>query len=227
MPWQVLTAAVAIALVYGWVDVAGVISLCWGGLARVGEVLNATRSDLVLPADVGTPGSGYLLMTVREPKTRFRAARHQSLRVDQPQLLRVTTLAFSALEPSERLWPFSGSTLRKPLPEADVGSAALPRHCAQGQRFRSGFAARRRRHVADGHHGKPRLRPPTRQVDNNQSDGDICPGGHGPHFSLPDDVKQHVFAWAGVFAAMVDKAERWHAFSLPASSWKYLAAHGA
>ena len=44
---------------------------------------------------------------------------------------------------------------------------------------------------------------------------------------LPDDVKQHVFAWAGVFAAMVDKAERWHAFSLPASSWKYLAAHGA
>ena len=112
MPWQVLTAAVAIALVYGWVDVAGVISLCWGGLARVGEVLNATRSDLVLPADVGTPGSGYLLMTVREPKTRFRAARHQSLRVDQPQLLRVTTLAFSALEPSERLWPFSGSTLR-------------------------------------------------------------------------------------------------------------------
>ena len=32
---------------------------------------------------------------------------------------------------------------------------------------------------------------------------------------LPDDVKQHVFAWAGVFAAMVDKAERWHGVQPP------------
>ena len=171
MPWQVLTAAVAIALVYGWVDVAGVIS----GLARVGEVLNATRSDLVLPADVGTPGSSYLLMTVREPKTRFRAARHQSLRVDQPQLLRIITLAFSALEPFEKLWPFSGSTLRNRFRKLMLALRLCP-----------GIVPR----VRDFDLGSLRAGGATWLMDTTENpdyvrrrDGDICPGGHGPHFS--------------------------------------------
>ena len=229
MPWQVLTAAVAIALVYGWVDVAGVISLCWGGLARVGEVLNATRSDLVLPADVGTPGSGYLLMTVREPKTRFRAARHQSLRVDQPQLLRVITLAFSALEPSERLWPFSGSTLRNRFRKLMLALRLCPGIVPRVRDFDLGsLRAGGATWLMDTTENPDYVRRRGRWITTKVMEiyvQEVTALTFLPR--LPDDVKQHVFAWAGVFAAMVDKAERWHAFSLPASSWKYLAAHGA
>ena len=68
MPWQIAIAAIAVALIYGWVDLAGVISLCWGGLARVGEVLEATRADLVLPSDIGTPDCKHALLSIRDPR---------------------------------------------------------------------------------------------------------------------------------------------------------------
>lgn len=47
-----------------------------------------------------------------EPKTRFTAARHQSTRLDIPDLLQVATLAFEKLEPARYIWPFSPQTFR-------------------------------------------------------------------------------------------------------------------
>ena len=85
----VLTAS----LLWGWLEVAGVLALAWGGLARIGEVFSASRSELVLPSDVDFTVD-YVLMSVKEPKTCFTAARHQAVRVDQPQLMRVIELAF-------------------------------------------------------------------------------------------------------------------------------------
>ncbi|OLQ05070.1 hypothetical protein AK812_SmicGene11814 [Symbiodinium microadriaticum] len=88
MPWQVLLALVTAALLWGWVDVAGVLALAWGGLARIGEIFAAFRCDLVLPSDIQYTVD-YILLAVREPKTRNTAARHQALRLDQPQLIMV------------------------------------------------------------------------------------------------------------------------------------------
>ncbi|CAE7829752.1 unnamed protein product [Symbiodinium sp. CCMP2592] len=229
MPWQVLTAAVAVALIYGWVDLAGILSLCWGGLARVGEALAAVRSDLVFPADVGSVGMGHLLMTVREPKTRFRAARHQSLRVDQPQLLRVLTLAFGSLEPSEKLWSFSGSTLRnrfqKLMLALRLGPGIVPkvRDFDMGS-LRAGGAT----WLMDATENPDYVRRRGRWITTKVMEiyvQEVTALTFLPR--LPDDVKQHVFAWAGAFAATLEKAERWHEFSIPPSSWRYLAAHGA
>ena len=53
MPWQVLLAILAAALCWGWLDVAGILALAWGGMARIGEVFAAVRRDLVLPVDIG------------------------------------------------------------------------------------------------------------------------------------------------------------------------------
>ena len=111
MPWQILAAALSIALMWGWTRVAGVCALCWGGLARVGEVLSARRAHLVLPEDVLEQNSAVHLSGM-EPKTRFRAARHQCLKVDQPQLVNVIQLAFRGLGPNEKLWDMSASTMR-------------------------------------------------------------------------------------------------------------------
>ena len=110
-PWQVLLAIIATALTWGWRKVAGMCALCFGGILRTGEALNAYRYDLLLPQDTyGT--NHYALLAVSEPKTRYSAARHQSSKIDSPDLLRVITLAFADLPQNVKLWPMSGQTLR-------------------------------------------------------------------------------------------------------------------
>ena len=96
LPWQVLLAVLPTALVWGWLRVAGVVALSWGGVLRIGEVLAARPSDLLLPSEVHHTTSTAFL-AVAEPKTRFKAARHQSAKLDQPDLLRVIQLAFQHL----------------------------------------------------------------------------------------------------------------------------------
>ena len=48
MPWQLLLASIATALIWGWPRVAGILALAWGGILRIGEVFMARRSDLRL-----------------------------------------------------------------------------------------------------------------------------------------------------------------------------------
>ena len=96
MPWQLLLAAIATSLVWGWPRVAGLLALTWGGLLRIGEASAARRSDLLLPGDVKDT-CDYALLSVDEPKTRYKAARHQAAKIDQPDLLGVVSSAFGSL----------------------------------------------------------------------------------------------------------------------------------
>lgn len=83
----------------------------WGAVCRVSEVLNATRADLVLPTDM--EGALHAVMLrVGEPKTRFRAARHQVARMDWEDLVSFTIAVFDELKQQERLWPASPQLLR-------------------------------------------------------------------------------------------------------------------
>ena len=128
LPWQLLLAILNIGFLWGWDDVAGILALCWGGLARVGEALAARRKDLVLPQDVGREcgwGTRQVFMSILEPKTRFKAAKHQCIKVDQPDLVDTVVFAFSKLGPLEKLWPRSGSTLRARFKKL-LSAAGLP-----------------------------------------------------------------------------------------------------
>ena len=87
------------------------LALTWGAVMRIGESLAARRSDLLLPQDVSNTIS-YALVSISEPKTRFRAARHQSAKLDQPDLLEVVQMTFGHLSLDCKLWPSSPSTLR-------------------------------------------------------------------------------------------------------------------
>ncbi|CAE7881265.1 fat-7, partial [Symbiodinium microadriaticum] len=111
MPWQVLFSLVSVSLLWGWPLVGAALALAWGGLLRIGEVITAKRSDLTLPKDIDF-AVNFALLSIGEPKTRFRAARHQSVKVDHPDILEVLDLCYGRLSPSSRLWPFSGQTLR-------------------------------------------------------------------------------------------------------------------
>ncbi|CAK8990023.1 unnamed protein product [Durusdinium trenchii] len=111
LPWQAMLSFLTTSLCWGWCRVAGIIALSWGGITRIGESVNAFRRDLVLPSDVNYT-IDYVLLQIAGPKTRFRCARHQMAKVDQPQLVRIIVTAFENLRPDQRLWPASGSTIR-------------------------------------------------------------------------------------------------------------------
>ena len=82
------------------------------GPRGVSRLLSAKRSDLVFPADA-LGSQDYVLIKIEEPKTRGRAARHQSSRVEAADLVAVISIAFEGLPKASPLWPHAGQTLRK------------------------------------------------------------------------------------------------------------------
>ncbi|CAE7191860.1 unnamed protein product [Symbiodinium microadriaticum] len=112
LPRGVLLALVSAALCWGWLREAGVFMLAWTGLLRIGEVVSATRRDLILPSDA-SPGTTFALLQIRAPKTRGRAAKHQASHVDPPDAVQLLELAFGHLQPAARLWPMSSGALRR------------------------------------------------------------------------------------------------------------------
>ena len=112
LPALVLLAMMAVGLIWGWVCEAAIFGLTWAGILRIGEVLQATREDLVLPRDAA-PGTPYALLRIKEPKTRGRHARHQAARVDPTDIIELLDIAFAKFDPGSKLWSLSASTLRK------------------------------------------------------------------------------------------------------------------
>eukprot|EP00438_Fugacium_kawagutii_P020864 Skav209436 [mRNA] locus=scaffold805:189644:194096:- [translate_table: standard] len=111
LPVPILLAMISTSLIWGWLEVAGLLALGFGALLRPGELTQATRQDLLLPADVGFT-IGHVLLSIAEPKTRFSQARHQSARLDSSDLVAVVDLACRTLPPGRKLWPYSAQTLR-------------------------------------------------------------------------------------------------------------------
>ena len=132
MPGPMCLACIATSLIWGWVRFAGVIALMWSGLLRPGELLAAERRDLLLPSD-GDETLRFGLISIRDPKTRFTNARHQSVKLDMEDLLRVIELALAPLQPHQRLWPFSGQTLRSRF-QSVLRALQLPEQVYNGVR---------------------------------------------------------------------------------------------
>lgn len=86
--------------------------MAWGTLLRIGEVLY--RSDLFFHVDVGNTVS-YALLRILEPKTRFRTARHQAGKLEQADLVQIVTIGFRSFDRNQKLWAWSGQTLRNRL----------------------------------------------------------------------------------------------------------------
>ena len=109
MPLSVMIACVTLSLLWGWTREAAIISMTWSGVLRIGEVLASRRQHLVLPEDVA-PGQQSARLMIRAPKTRGRAARHQSSRIDPEDVVRLLSAVFRPLAPSALLWHQSPAT---------------------------------------------------------------------------------------------------------------------
>ena len=112
LPQSILVAIVGLALLWGWCREGALFALGWTGVLRIGEIFGARREDLILPRDAA-PGVQFALLKIKLPKTRGRAARHQSARVEPSDVVALLDATFAHLLPSEFLWDRSPSALRK------------------------------------------------------------------------------------------------------------------
>lgn len=79
----------------------------------LGHALKTWRAVECLPQGRGIPTRRRL--KILEPKTRFRAARHQSSKLEPADLILVAWIGIGLLKPHEAIWPGSSSTLRHRL----------------------------------------------------------------------------------------------------------------
>ena len=106
--------------------------MTWCGIMRIGETLLTTRGDLILPAD-SAPGTSFILVRIRMPKARGRAARHQAARIDPPDVVTLLTATFKSLPEDAKLWKLSAATLRRRF-ESLLKGVGLPTHSIDGKR---------------------------------------------------------------------------------------------
>ena len=106
MPATILLAMLTVSIFLGWYREAGIFSLAWGGLLRIGEATALLRADLVLPVDM-FHAQCHILVRIEEPKTRLRAARPQAAKIEQIDLGQLISPVFEDLPRSSRLWPQS------------------------------------------------------------------------------------------------------------------------
>lgn len=222
-PFQVLLALLAVSLCWGWVDMAGVLSLSWGGICRIGEVLAATRSDLVLPSDV-LDTSASVLLRVQEPKTRFRAARHQIAKIEYEDLVAIIKIAFERLQKSQRLWRHSPQQLRKRF-KILLGSLGLPTQSKPGQRvldlgsMRAGGATFLQMITEDAE----LVRRRGRWLAHRTMDIYIQESTATLYFPLlPPEVKLRVLQAANEFPILLRQVEYFWQNHIPPESWYFL-----
>lgn len=112
VPLSVMLALCGLALLWGWAREACIIAISWTGVMRIGEVVSACRQDLVLPCDAA-PCFLCVLLKIRQPKTRGRAARHQSAKIEPTDIVQLIEAVNKRSAPTERLWHLSPATLGK------------------------------------------------------------------------------------------------------------------
>ena len=223
MPAMVLLAVLSTCFAWGWTRLAGCFALMWGGLLRPGEMTNATRGDLLLPDDVQSQ-MPFCLLAVKEPKTRFSNARHQSVKVDVPELLQIIRLAFLDLSDSSFLWPYSAQTLRLRLKQIlaalKLQADSLPdsRALDLGS-FRAGGATFIIQATEDGDLLQRRGRWANRKMM------EIYVQEVSAILYLkrvPDDVRQHVLQVAGAFPNFLTEAWKFKHAKIPENVWYIL-----
>ena len=225
MPWQILVACIVTAVLWGWPLVAGGLALMWGGVLRIGEFFQASRSHLLLPSDVGNTVD-HALLSICEPKTRYKAARHQAAKVDRPQLLQVIALAFQKLAKGSRLWPASPQAFRRRF--ATILRALQLQVLPEGQRpldlgsLRAGGATWLLQTSEDSSLVQRRGRWLTQKVmEIYIQEVSATQFIH----NLPHNTKQRILQLVGCFQRTLCLAERWDASGIAPSVWFSLFAY--
>ena len=227
LPWQILLAAVVTSALWGWFDVAAILCISWGGLARIGEVLKAQRKHLILPGDVGRT-EPFALLQIEEPKTRFKAARHQVARVDQPQLVSLIESVFEKYNPERFLWGASPQTLRFRF-QRILGAlkiSSLPDGLSRGLdlgSLRAGGAS----WLLLTSEESELVRRRGRWISHKIMEVYVQEAAAIQFLPrLEKSVRDGILAGASIFPAVVDKLHTFSKAAIPETAWKFLLVAG-
>jgi hypothetical protein len=113
VPEPLMRAMGAVALGWGWSRWCGALMLAFAGACRPGEVLRATRGELVLPSDVLST-SQVAFLKIGSPKTRHRGGgRVQHVKIEDPVVVSFVAKVFGKLDRDEKLYGASDSAFRR------------------------------------------------------------------------------------------------------------------
>ncbi|CAE7224208.1 Ap1g1 [Symbiodinium sp. CCMP2456] len=127
VPVRLVRAMAAVGLSWGWTRWAATTLLCFYSITRIGEVLSATRKDLLTREDAMEPEGGLFLL-IRKPKTRNRGARVQHAQAMGPEeVLSFLERTFQNLTFSQKLYGGSPSVYRRRW-DAVLRQLGIPQH---------------------------------------------------------------------------------------------------
>ena len=226
MPAVILLSMLTVCLHWGWLREAGLFSLAWGGLLRIGEATAMLRTNLVLPQDV-LFSQGHILARIEEPKTRMRMARHQAARLEQADLVQLVGIAFSDLAPQEKLWPFSPQTLRRRfdlvLERLGISTERRKHRPLDLGSFRPGGAT----HLLTQTENSELVRRRGRWASHRVMEIYIQEVTACTFFpSLPLETRQRVLMVAQAFTATLEQVTQWKKQRVPTTSWYALFSAG-
>lgn len=113
LPLKLMKAMVSLGYALEWRRWAGIILICFFGIARVGEVLKCHRRDLLLPRDLLEEelASTYLLLQASKTSSRG-PARVQHLKIDDDYVTKLLDRTFGLDDPNQLLYSGSPAVFR-------------------------------------------------------------------------------------------------------------------
>ena len=104
---------VVTALCKRWLRWTGTLMLGFEGIARISEVLRATRAELILPSDQFSTLFSSAFLKVLNPKTKRRGkGRVQHLKLNDRHAIAFLERTFAGLDPALSLFPLSAAAFR-------------------------------------------------------------------------------------------------------------------
>lgn len=105
---------VVVSYFWGWHRFAGIMVLTYESISRPGEMLRATRSDLLLPEDLLVEDPGTMFVRFRNPKGRKRGLqRVQHSKITDGRSTRFISRIFGHLPSWALLYPGSAASFRR------------------------------------------------------------------------------------------------------------------
>ena len=112
IPEPLLRAAACLALAWGWPAFAATLMTGFYGICRIGEVLRASRKELLTPEDLLTD-ERVVYLRILAPKTRNRGPRVQYTKIEDEAAVTLIQVVWQGLLPGQRLVEISAASFRR------------------------------------------------------------------------------------------------------------------
>eukprot|EP00438_Fugacium_kawagutii_P022352 Skav233118 [mRNA] locus=scaffold1342:395006:405928:- [translate_table: standard] len=127
LPFAVFCAMISVALGWKWERFAGILAIGFLGIARPGEPLRATRSELILPRDMLEAGFNVAYLKILKPKSGLRGrGKTQHISIHDTRFVEFLDRIFGVQQPQSRLYDCSPSAFRRRW-DAILAALQIPR----------------------------------------------------------------------------------------------------